>query len=573
MIRSLAAILFALLFVRPMAAQPAADFDAAVDDFFDRYYAFYPTAAAGAGLHEYDARLGARDRAAIEAWIAALHELDDRFTAMDTTAMSDDQRLDRALVLRRIRGDLFSLEDVGTWRKDPRYYAGQWDMTLLLLLDYAPLPHRMEAIVSRLERFPALVAAARANIEDPPRPFVEVSLIAYRGWPRFLREDLTTALAGVDDPALQQRFAAARDAAIQAIESYASYLESDVLPTADGDYALGPERYQRMTAVLEGVDLPPEELKPVALAELARLRAATDSLAAVLAPDAPPESRVEAAFAVLAQDQPDGDEIVETAARVIGRLKAFVTESGIGTLLPGDVEVKEIPPYARTNFAYIFIPGPYEQTVRTGFYFIQPLEPGWSERAKQDYLAKNNDWSILNTSVHEAYPGHYYHYNHVHRAPTRAQRLLTAGVTSEGWAHYTEEMSWRQGLAERDPRLGLAVMQDALLRVVRFLSSIGLHTEGMTVEESEEMFRTVAYQDSVNARQQALRGTYDPEYLVYTLGKLMITRIRADAEARAAERGEEFDLGAFHDQLMDHGAPPVPWIGRRILGPDWDPFP
>jgi len=264
---------------------------------------------------------------------------------------------------------------------------------------------------------------------------------------------------------------------------------------------------------------------------------------------------------------------VATAAQVIDSLKTFVRDRRIGTLLEGDVEVREIPPFARTNFAYIWIPGSFERAAKTGLYFIQPVEEGWSERVVREFLARNNDWSILNTSGHEAYPGHYHHFNHVHRAPTKTQRLLTAYVTTEGWAHYAEEMSWRQGLAGGDSRLGLAVVQDALLRVVRYLASIGLHTEGMTVDEAETLFRTVAFQDSVNARQQALRGTYDPEYLNYTLGKLMIRQLRSDVRAAAETAGDDFDLTAFHDEFMSRGAPPVPWIGRRLLeDPAWMPF-
>jgi uncharacterized protein (DUF885 family) len=562
-----------LVTFRAAAQTPPDDFDSAVDDFFERYFEFYPTLAAGAGLHEYDGRLGPRDAEAIRSWLADLEVLEGRFAGMDTAALTDDQRLDRDLILREIRGDRFWLEEVGIWRSDPRFYASQWDLTLLLLLDYAPLADRMGAIVNRLERFPDLVAAARANVEHPPRPFVETALITYRGWPAFLENDLTEALAGVDDPALQTRFGAARDRATQAIADYRAHLETEVLPSADGEFALGTARYETMNALLSGLDLPVRELKAIGEAELARLRGLADSLAASIVPNAPAERRVSAAFDTLALDRPAPDSIVATAAQVIDSLEAFVRDRRIGTVLEGDVEVREIPPFARTNFAYIWIPGPFEQAARTGQYFIQPVEEGWSERVVREFLARNNDWSILNTSGHEAYPGHYHHFNHVHRAPTKTQRLLTAYVTTEGWAHYAEEMSWRQGLAGGDPRLGLAVVQDALLRVVRYLASIGLHTGGMTVDEAETLFRRVAFQDSVNARQQALRGTYDPEYLNYTLGKLMIRELRADAQAAAEAAGGDFDLTAFHDDFMSRGAPPVSWIGRRLLDdPEWMPF-
>lgn len=555
----------------PASAQEGTDddFDAAVDALFERYWAFFPTAAASDGLHEYDPLLGDRDRATIEAYLGDLRRLERRLEAFDPAELDDDRRLDRELVLRRIRGDLFWLEEVGVWRANPVFYAIQWDMTLLLLLDYAPLAERMESIVARLERVPDHVAAARANVENPPKPFVEVALITFKGWPRFLENDLPAALATVDDPELQARFRAARDAAVEAIEAYAEHLETEVLPNATGEFALGPERYRRMNMLLAGLDRPLDRLKEVGQAELARLEALADSLAAEIAPDAPRETRVEAAFDSLAIDRPAPDAIVSSAADVIDRLRSFVDESGFGTVLPGDVAVREIPPYRRTNFAYIFIPGPFETEVNTGFYFIQPVEEAWSDAVTREFLERNNRWVILVTSVHEAYPGHYHHSNHLVRSPTKAQKLLTAYVTTEGWAHYTEEAAWRAGLAGGDPRLGMAVVQEALLRVVRYLASIGLHTEGMTVDEAEEMFRTVAYQDSVNARQQALRGTYDPGYLNYTLGKLMIRRLRDDL----ARRSDPFDVTAFHDAFMAHGAPPVPWIGRRMTGdPDWEPL-
>ncbi|HET9480221.1 MAG TPA: DUF885 family protein, partial [Candidatus Polarisedimenticolia bacterium] len=273
-----------LLSARGAAQTPDDDFDSAVDAFFERFFDFYPTLAAGAGLHEYDPRLGPRDAAAIRAWLADLEAFERRFSAMDPASLGEDQRLDRELILREIRGERFWLEEVGTWRKDPRFYAGQWDLTLLLLLDYAPLEERMRAIVSRLEQFPALVEAARVNVENPPRPFVETALITYGGWPRFLESDLTAALAGIGDPDLQASFAAARDRAAAAISSYRDHLETVVLPSANGEFALGAERYRRMNSLLAGLDLPIERLKAIGEIELARIQALADSLAGVIAP-------------------------------------------------------------------------------------------------------------------------------------------------------------------------------------------------------------------------------------------------------------------------------------------------
>lgn len=542
----------------------ANDFVAITEDFFEAYFGFYPAEAAEAGLHDYDALTGSRDGRSIAAYLSRLREIEARL-AEPKEPPSSDERLDRELILRQLRSDLFWLDENARWRRDPRFYAAQMDLSLLLLSDHAPLAERMASIVSRLEAFPALIRAARENVENPPLPFVQTALVNFSGLPAFLRNDLTEALSSVEDDKLQARFVAARDAAAEALTAYARYLELQVLPAADGGYALGAERYRRMNALLASVDLPIDRLEEIGRAELARLQELGEELVEQIAPG----RGIEGGFEALALDSPPAEAIVETAAGNIEGLVDFVDGSGIGTRLPGLVKVREIPAFRRTNFAYIIIPGPFE-AVNTAFYFIHPVEKEWSEAAAADFLRRNNRWSLLNTSAHEAYPGHYHHFLHINRAPTRTQQLLTSYVTTEGWAHYTEEMAWREGLADSDPRLGLAVVQDALLRVVRFLASIGLHTRGMTVEDAEEMFRTLAYQDSVNARQQALRGTYDPQYLNYTLGKLMIHELRHDLRKA---RGGELDLRAFHDEFMARGAPPVPWIARRLLDdPAWEPF-
>jgi hypothetical protein len=541
------------------------DFDAIIEDFFEAYFDFHPTEAAEAGLHDYDGLTGRRDADAIRAYVGCLRELESRLVGAGSTPLTSDAALDRELILRQVRGDLFWLDEVGTWRKDPRFYASQMDLSLLLLSQHAPLEERMGSVVARLEAVPPLLEAAWANIEDPPSPFVETALVNYRGLPAFLRDDVSEALASVEDSELQGRFAAARNAAATAIQDYASYLADEVLPEAHDQYALGPELYRRMNMLLAGVDLPIDRLEQIGRAEIDRLRALGESLAEQIVPG----EGMEAAFKALGEDSAADGAIVQTAAGDLEGLASFVDSEGIGTILPGTVEVMEIPPFRRTNFAYIMIPGPFEPT-QTGFYFIHPVDASWSEAASRDFLRRHNRWTILNTSAHEAYPGHYHHFTHINRAPTKTQRLLTSYVTTEGWAHYTEEMSWRQGLAGSNPRLGLAVVQDALLRAVRYLSSIGLHTQGMTVEESEQMFRTLAYQDPVNARQQALRGTYDPQYLNYTLGKLVVMRLREDL---TEARGADLDLRSFHDEFMAAGAPPVPWIARSMLGdPNWQPF-
>lgn len=535
------------------------------EEFFDALFDFHPTEGAEAGLHAYDPLTGPRDAEAIARYVARLRELGRRLEAVNGETLGPDERLDRELILRRLHGELLWLDEAGVWHRDPRFYAAQLDLSLLILSQHAPPEDRLRSIVRRLESAPSLIEAARANVRNPPRPFVEAALVGYRGLPAFLRGSLSEALSPVGDPALRSRFEAARDAAAAAIEAYAAHLADEVLPGAGGEYALGSDLYRRMNVLLAGVDLPIARLEEIGWAEVERLQTLGESLADQVVPG----GGLEAALRALGDDAPSPEAIVETAGRDIDGLVRFMEGEGLATLRPGSVEVRAIPAFRRTNFAYIMLPGPFEPE-NTGFYFIHPADESWSEEETRRFLRRHNRWTILNTSAHEAYPGHYHHFTHINRAPTKAQQLLWAYVTVEGWAHYSEEMAWRRGLADSSPHLGLAVVQDALLRAVRFLSSIGLHAQGMAVEESESLFRTIAFQDPFNARQQALRGTYDPEYLGYTLGKLMILQLREDL---ARVRGAKFDLRTFHDEFMARGAPPVPWIARHMLSePGWQPF-
>jgi uncharacterized protein (DUF885 family) len=400
------------------------------------------------------------------------------------------------------------------------------------------------------------VPQIRANLRTPlARPLLERGLSGFRGYADFFRADVTKVFAGVSNPELQQAFAAANEGAARAMGEMADWLESQ-RATATSDFALGPERFARMVEMTEGVTTPLAQLEAAGRADLARNQQALREACAAFAPGA----EIPACIARMSANKPAGGAVAGARAQ-LDALRAFVESAGVATI-PGTEQalVNEAPPYNRANFAYIDIPGPYEQGI-PATYYIAPPDPAWTAAEQRDYLPGQAD--LLFTSVHEVWPGHFLQFLHSNRTPSLVARLFVGYAFAEGWAHYAEELMWEMGYGRGDPELHIGQLTNALLRNARFISAIGLHTQGMTVEESERIFREEAFADAGNARQQAARGTYDPAYLNYTMGKLMIRKLRDDW---SASRGGRAAWRQFHDEFLTYGGPPIPMVRRRMMG-------
>jgi uncharacterized protein (DUF885 family) len=361
--------------------------------------------------------------------------------------------------------------------------------------------------------------------------------------------------AGVDDAALQARFTASNGAAIGAMRGLATWLDEQ-RPRATQDFALGPEKFAHMLQATERVDVPIAELKAAGEADLARNRAALDAACAQFAPGA---TTVEC-VARMNANKPEGGAVAGARAQLAG-LRQFIVDQDLVSI-PGteEAQVEEAPPFNRWNFAYIEIPGPYEQALPS-IYYIAPPDPSWPKADQDAYVS--GQAKLLFTSAHEVWPGHFLHFLHAKRSDWAFSRQFVGYAFAEGWAHYTEEMMFEAGVEGATPEVHVGQLTSALLRNVRFLSAIGLHTGGMTLADSEKMFVEQGLQDPGNARQQAARGTYDPAYLNYTLGKLMIRQLREDW---TAPRGGRQAWKAFHDRFLSYGGPPIPLVRAQMLG-------
>jgi uncharacterized protein (DUF885 family) len=527
-----------------------------VDNYLEAWFKADPYFAVYQGRHEYDGMLPDWSEAGIDAEIARLHRALDDARAYDTSGLTDEQKFEHNYLIAQTRNKLFWLETADWPHKNPAYYVGGGlDPNVYIARPYAAPEVRLKAFVKYANNLPTAVRQIEANLSGPlPRTYVDYGLAAFNGFADYFDKDVKEAFADVKDPALQSQLDSARATGAQAMRSLAKWLEGK-RATQTEDFALGAEKFAAMLRETEGVKTPLAELEKIGRADLARNQAALKDACAKLTPG----KSIDDCVAKVAADKPEGGPVAE-ARRQLPELRQFIVEHDIVSI-PGTEQalVEESPPYNRQNSAYIDIPGPYEKGLPS-VYYISPPDPSWPKEVQEAFIPGEDD--LLFTSVHEVWPGHFLNFLHANRAESMFGKVFVGYAFAEGWAHYAEEMMWDAGLEKGNPAAHVGQLLNALLRDVRFLSAIGLHTQGMTVDESRRMFREEAHADEGNARQQAARGTYDPAYLNYTLGKLMIRKLRDDW---TASRGGRKAWKAFHDEFLSYGGPPIPMVRQAML--------
>ena len=522
-----------------------------------------PFFAVQAGRHEFDGQMSDWSAGGIAAEVARLHAMRTEAQSFDTSTLTEAERLEREIVLTVADRQLFWLERAQSPFTNPAWYLEQLDPEVYLNRDYAPLATRMRGYIGYLRAIPRLAADIRANLRTPlPPSFAQRGIDDFGGYVEFFRKDGPKVFRAVQDGAAQNDLAEASAAAAEAMAGLKKWLQGE-RAHATGGFALGEPLFLEMLHSTERVEVPIEQLLEVGRADLERNTRALEATCAQYLPGGTLRACVERM-----QANKSVGGAVEGARAQLAELREFIVAKNIARI-PSDErpQVAEAPPYNRSFAAYINPPGPYEQGVAYT-YEIAPPDPSWSAKERAEYIPGKAD--LLYTSVHEVWPGHFLQFLYSNRNPSKVAALWVGYAYAEGWAHYCEEMMWEQGLGNGDPEQHIGQLTNALLRDVRFLSAIGLHTQGMTLAESNRMFRERAYSDPGNARQEAARGTFDPEYLNYTLGKLMIRKLRADWLARqpgaTASADPPKSLRAFHDKFLSYGGPPLPLVRRAMVG-------
>jgi uncharacterized protein (DUF885 family) len=549
-----------------LAQKRDGEFQKLTDRFFDEVvFKYDPTSATQAGFHQYDAMLATGRRADIAAQTAALHKFEREVEGFDAGGLTPAAVADRELVLAQIRGQLLTLEVIRPWEKNPDMYSSGVSSALFVVMSrkFAPAAARLKSAIAREKLVPRLLQSARENLKNPPRIYTEIALEQMPGIVSFFQNDVPAAFKDVSDEALLAEFKQANGGVIDALKGYEAFLKTDLLPRSRGEFRIGAETYRKKLLYDEMVELPLERLLEIGREDLRRNQEEFKRVSAQVDPSRTAEQILNEAIL----DHPPAGNLMQSFRDVLSGLREFIEKNRIVTI-PSEVPpiVEETPPFMRAlTTASMDTPGPFEKVAKEAFFNVTLPEKTWDARQTEEYLQGFNRGTIISTAVHEVYPGHYTQFLWIASAPSKVRKLLGCGSNAEGWAHYTEQMMLDEGYGNGDLKLRLGQLQDALLRDARFIVGIEMHTGKMTVEEAVEYFVKEGYQVRPVAEKEAKRGTSDPTYLVYTLGKLEILKLREDYKRM---KGASYTLQGFHDAFLGQGFPPVKIVRRALLGND-----
>jgi uncharacterized protein (DUF885 family) len=564
------------------AAQTAdADYEAVAEEYIKGYLAARPLQGTALGLHEYDGKISDYSRLALDAELSRLRRFDDRLNKFDPTKLSQRQSIDLRILQAAVKKELFQMQDISVFERNPMVYARAADVNIYVQRNFAPLEDRVRSLIAIESQVPNILIAARTNLNEVlPKPYVELAIQIARGSSDFLKKDLPAAIAGLKDEHLRAAFQDSNRRAASALSDYAAWLEREKLPKASLEFALGEEQFRRLLAQTELVDLPPQKILEIGLEQLKTEQEAFAKAAKIIDPD---KSPIEV-FRQIQSEHPTPENLIPDVAKDLDKIRKYVSSHNLVTI-PSDVraKVKETPQYRRaTSFASMDTPGPFEKRATEAYYYVTPTENDWPEKQKEEWLTAFNYYTSDIVSIHEAYPGHYVQFLRLNASSaSKVEKIFGSHAFIEGWAHYCEKMMIDEGYGgptgatpseedvKRAAKYRMAQADEALLRLCRLCVSIKMHTQNMSIDEATKFFQENCYYEEKPSRQEAMRATFDPLYLNYTLGKLQILKLRDDYKA---QQGDAFSLQKFHNELLNHGMPPIRLL-REIMLKDqskWD---
>ena len=509
----------------PGSSTPKADtaFATLADEYIAGYLAWRPQTGTSLGLHEYDGKVTDYGEASLRAELARLKSFDQRLGQMNGNQFSPQAFYDYRILRSAIQREIFGFEQMRIYSDNPMTYAGALDVSIYIKRNFAPLEQRVRSVIAILNQAPQIMAAGRANlVENLPRPQVETAIEEAEGTADFLAKDLVAALKDVKNETLMAGFDAANGRAIEAVRAFAAYLKDQKLPQASAPYALGRDKYQKLLEYGEMVTLSPEELLEIGLRELQRKQQVFGEAAREIDPTRTPIE----VFRAIQKDHPTEQSLIPDTAKDLDTIRQFVIDRNTITIpSPIRATVTETPQFMRaTSFASMDTPGPFETKATEAYYYVTPVEPDWPPKQKEEWLTAFNYYTTDIVSIHEVYPGHYVQFLCLNASPaTRLEKIFSSYAFVEGWAHYAEQMMVDEGFgASPSPtptraeqvkaaKYRLAQTDEALLRICRLCASVKMHCQGMSVEEATKFFQDNCYYEQKTARQEAIRGAYDPE--------------------------------------------------------------
>jgi uncharacterized protein (DUF885 family) len=595
--RLLSIIAICLPFVCALGVTPDEEYQTVAEEYIKGYLNARPLLGTSLGLHEFDSKISDYSRLSLDAELSRLRRFDDRLSKFDLAKLTPRTAIDLRILQTSIRKEIFQRQEMSIFERDPMVYARAADVNVYIKRNFAPLEDRAHSITMIELQIPNIVIAAKTNLDSVlPKPQVELAIQIAKGSADFLKKNLVEALKDLKDERVKIEFTEANRKAAAALMDYAGWLEREKLPKASPDFAIGEEKFRRFLFETELVDLAPEKILEIGLDKLSEEQAIFAAAAKRIDPDKP---AIEV-FKQIQSEHPTPENLIPEVAKNLEQIRKFVSARHLVTI-PSEVraQVKETPQYRRaTSFASMDTPGPFEKRATEAYYYVTPTEPEWPPNQKEEWLTAFNYYTSDVVSIHEAYPGHYVQFLRLNASSAnKVEKIFGSYGFIEGWAHYCEKMMVDEGFGstpiattpasgshspapsatpppsedpvKRAAKYRMAQADEALLRLCRLCVSIKMHTQKMTVDEATKFFQENCYYEEKPARSEAMRGTFDPGYLNYTLGKLQILKLLEDYKA---QQGAEFSLQKFHNELLNHGMPPIRLL-REIMLKDktkWD---
>jgi uncharacterized protein (DUF885 family) len=551
----------------PAATSPDSTFHKLSEDFISGYLAWRPQTSVSLGFHEYDGKITNFNRTSLDGELARLKTFDQQLGSVDTAHLSVKAFYDYRILRSAILNELFNFEDMEVYTKNPMTYAGVMDVNIYVKRNFAPIEDRIKSIIAIEQQAPNVFAAAKINLTDSlAKPYIETAIQIAEGSAAFLKGDLVIALKDVKNDSLMNAFNAANKTAIDEVNAFADYLKKEKLPKSHNHYALGKEKYRKMLLYAENITISPEEILGIGLKELKKEQDVFNSSAKIIDPTKKPVE----VYHNMQKEHPTAQSLIPDAQKNLERIRQFLVDKKIVTM-PSEVrvQVKETPQYARsTSTASMDTPGPFEKKATEAYYYITPVDSSWTAKQKEDWLAQFDYYTTDNVTIHEAYPGHYTQFLHLNASSaTKIEKIFGSYAFIEGWAHYCEKMMADEGYGNNGDsvitaKYRLAQSGDALLRLCRLCVSIKTHCQNMSVNDATKFFKDNWFQGDKPSRQEALRGTFDPGYLFYTLGKLEILKLQDDYKK---QESTNFSLQKFHDLILDNGMPGIALLRELLL--------
>jgi hypothetical protein len=550
------------------------EFQKLSDDFIKGYLAWRPQTAVYLGLHEFDGLTTNISKESIEDELVRLKRYDQKLSLFDISTLSPEMYYDFRILHNGIRKEIFDFEGMEYFRVNPMVYAGGLDVSIYINRDFAPLEDRLRSIIDIESEAKNIYTQAKLNLADSlAEPFIKTAILMTNGFVDFLQGDLILALKDVKNDSLMAEFEVANRNAILELKEYASFLENEKLPKAHNKFALGEEKYKKMLLYQEGISLSPKEILAIGLEELEKEKEVFTSMAQIIDSSKTPVE----VYQGLKREHPSSEQLIPSVAESLEGIRKFLIEKRIVTIPSKELaQVKETPKYARSlGMASMNPPGPFEKVATEAYFYITPPEESWTEKQREEWLTMFETYSTDVISIHEVYPGHYVQFLHLNASSASdIQKIFGSYAFAEGWAHYCEKMMIDEGFGDTgDPikaaKYRMAQSGGSLVRLCRLCVSVNMHCKGMSVDEATKFFMENWFQGEQPSRQEATRGTYDPGYLYYSLGKLQMIKLREDYYR---QEGDIFSLHEFHDLVLNQGMPSFRLLREKVLNDEkiWD---